>query len=118
MPKIRGLLGACAAGLVVWLATPGVTVAADRDLYSGLAYLRAGAQARAEEYLARYRDEERDPVIRQSVDRVLALLKRPLTEDVRAFIAVSLEDSVRARPKIREAGGRPSYWFRMFPVFP
>ena len=118
MPRIGRMLGAVAAAIVVWLAASGVSVAADRDLYSGLAYLRAGAQARAEESLVRYRDEERDPVIRQSVDRVLALLKRPLAEDVREFIAVSLEDSVRARPKIREAGGRPSYWFRMFPVFP
>ena len=112
------MLGAVAAAIVVWLAASGVSVAADRDLYSGLAYLRAGAQARAEESLVRYRDEERDPVIRNSVDRVLALLKRPLTEEVREYIAASLEDSVRARPKMREDGSRPSYWSRMFPVFP
>jgi hypothetical protein len=119
MLKIGRRLGAVAAGVVVWLAASGLTVAAERDLYSGLAYLRAGSQARAEEHLAKYRDEEGDPVIRKSVDRVLGLLKRPLAEEVREFIAATLEDSIRARPKARQdSGGRPSYWSRMFPVFP
>jgi len=119
MLKIGRWLSAVAAGIVVWLAASGLTVAAERDLYSGLAYLRAGSQARAEEHLAKYRDEEGDPVIRKSVDRVLGLLKRPLAEEVREFIAATLEDSIRARPKARQdSGGRPSYWSRMFPVFP
>ena len=119
MLKIGRRLSAVAAGVVVWLAASGLTVAAERDLYSGLAYLRAGSQARAEEHLAKYRDEEGDPVIRKSVDRVLGLLKRPLAEEVREFIAATLEDSIRARPKARQdSGGTPSYWSRMFPVFP
>ena len=108
-------------GVVMWLVASGPAGAAERDLYSGLAYLRAGAQTRAEESLARYRDEERDPEIRQSVDRVLPLLKRPLTEEVREYIAASLEERVRVASSMRVESPKSksgSYWSRMFPVFP
>jgi hypothetical protein len=119
MPKIRLVLISAAAGIAVWLAASRFTDAAERDLYSGLASLRAGAQTQAEEQLTRYRDGERDPEILRTLARVLPLLKRPLPEDVREYIAVTLEESVRPRPKMRvESSSRPSYWSRMFPVFP
>jgi hypothetical protein len=118
MPEIWRGAAATVAGLAVWLVSAGCAGAAERDLYSGLAYLRAGAQVKAEEHLARYLDEERDPEIRRSVARVLPLLKRPLSEEVREYLATSLEESVRARPKLRAESSRPGYFWRMFPVFP
>ncbi|HEU4369021.1 MAG TPA: hypothetical protein VFV05_12440 [Methylomirabilota bacterium] len=93
-------------------------MAADRDLHSGLAYLRAGAQAEAERDLTRYRDGERDPEILRKIDRVLPLLKRPLTQEVRDYVAMTIEDAVPAKSKMRAESNRPNYWSRMFPVFP
>ena len=99
MLRVWPIAGLAAAGIVVWLAAAGGACAAERDLYSGLAYLRAGAQAQAAESLTRYRDDERDPGIRGSVSRVLPLLKRPLPEDVREYLAATIEERVAARPK-------------------
>ena len=117
MEKTRRMLVAVVVGIGVWLAGPGYTGAAERDLYAGLASLRAGAQSQAEQHLTRYRDEERDPEIRRNLDRVLPLLKAPLSAEMREYIAVTLEESVRSAPKI-QVSSRPSYWLRMFPVFP
>jgi hypothetical protein len=84
----------------------------------GLAYLRAGAQQQAVEALTRYRNEERNPDIRKSVDQVLPLLANPLPENVRQYIAKNLEARARATLSKHGASARPSYWSRMFPVFP
>ena len=118
MPKALHSLVIAVAGILVWLAAPGLVSPAERDLDSGLVALRAGAQIQAEQHLMRYRDEERDPGVRRSVDRVLALLKRPLAAEVREYIAATLEEAVRVRPMMRAEASRPSYWSRMFPVFP
>jgi hypothetical protein len=112
----RAALGAALAiGLGGALASAS---AAERDLWSGLAHLRAGAQAEAERDFTRYRNEERDPEMRRRVDRVLPLLRRPLTEEVRQYIALTLEEGARARPPAAESAGKPRYWSRIFPVFP
>ena len=108
---------AALAVVVTCLAVTRVS-AAERDLHAGIAYLRAGVQARAEEALRKYRDEERDAESRRSVDRILPLLRQPLTQEMREYIAANLEERVRAAPKTRAVSGKPSYWFRMFPVFP
>ena len=72
----------------------------------------------AEQYLTRYHDDSRDPHVRRSIGRVLPLLKRPLPEDLREYIAGTIEDIV-ARAKASAPPGRPpSYSARMFPVFP
>ena len=102
----------------LWLAAPGVAPGAERDLGDGLASLRAGAQLQAEQQLTRYRDGELDSEIRRSIDRVLPLLRRPLNEDVREYIAGTIEDGVRGRARLRTERTRPSYALRMFPVFP
>lgn len=124
--KIPPLLCAVVVGVTVWLAASGSGRAAERDryLYFGLAYLRAGAQIQAEDNLTRYRAEEPDPRIRQIVSRVLPLLRQPLTQDVRDYIAVTLEEAVRARlttlaPSDRpRPTDRPRYLSRMFgPLF-
>jgi hypothetical protein len=109
------------AGVVataVWLAAPVPGAAAEQDLDLGLAYLRAGAQRRAVEALTKYRDEEQNPDIRKSVDRVLPLLRTPLPANVREYIAANLEEHARTMPRQHGASTRPSYWSRMFPVFP
>ena len=114
------ILNIALAGIVAWLAASGPAAAADADLHSGLAYLRAGAQTEAEQYLTRYRDDTRDPHIRRHIDRVLPLLKRSLPEDVREYIAGTVEEDVVARLKASSLSGRrlQSYSARMFPVFP
>jgi hypothetical protein len=114
---VKAVRGIVLAGIGLGLVSA-PTGAAERDLYSGLAYLRAGAQTRAEESLTRYREEEANPEIRRSVDRVLPLLKRPLSEEVREYIAANLEERVRVASRMRAERTPLSYWSRMFPVFP
>lgn len=116
--RMRQAVLAAVIGTVSCLVSTGSPGAAERDLYSGLAYLRAGAQAEAERDLTRFRDEERDPEVRRKIDRVLFLLKRPLTQEVREYVATTIEDAVPPRMKMRAESSRPSYWGRMFPVFP
>jgi hypothetical protein len=116
--KLRQIFGAAVVGLVVALAGSGSASATESDLRAGLAHLRAGAQGQAEQDLTKYRNGEPDSDIRQSIDRVLPLLKRPLPEDVREFIAGALEDKVRMKADPRSRRARPSYASRMFPVFP
>lgn len=114
------LLCGIVVGVTVWLAASGSAGAAERDryFYFGLAYLRAGALPQAEENLARYRDEEPDPRIREIVSRALPLLRQPLTQDVRDYIAVTLEEAVRARLTALAPSRRPRYLLRMFgPLF-
>src|SRR5262245_2854274 len=86
IPRAGGSFLTVVAGVAMWLAASRPVSADERDLHSGLAYLRAGAQAQAEQHLARYLDEERDPQIRRVVARVLPLLKTPLTQDVREYL--------------------------------
>ena len=105
-------------GAALWLTASAAAGAAESDLVSGLTHLRAGAQAQAERDLLKYRDGERDSGIRRSIDRVLPLLRRPLTEDVREYIAGTIEESVRFKAYARTRPARPSFLSRMFPVFP
>jgi hypothetical protein len=110
-------LPAAMAVIVVCVFIAGAN-AAESDLDVGLAYLRAGAQRLAVETLRKYRNEEKNPDIRKSVDRVLPLLETPLPENVREYIATNLEEHARAMPRAHGMRTRPSYWSRMFPVFP
>jgi hypothetical protein len=112
--KLLGLV----AGVSVWLSVFGTASASESDFYAGLAYLRAGAQDRAVESLTKYRDEERNAEVRRSIDRILPLLKGPLSEDVREYIAANLEENVVVKPRMVAEGVRTSYRSRMFPVFP
>ena len=106
-------------GLVAWLGAPGRSGADVRDLDSGLAYLRAGSQTQAEEHLTKYRDQERDPEIRNRVSRILPLLGRPLSPEVREYIASTLQEAARRRLESMPDNGPPSrYLSRSFPVFP
>ena len=118
VPKTRSVLGVLAMGIVIALAGSGPASAAESDLRSGLAHLRAGAQGQAEHDLTKYRDGERDSDIRRSIDRVLPLLRRPLADDVREYIAGAIEESVRMNADARRRRVRSSYASRMFPVFP
>lgn len=118
MSTMRHATGPGIIGMLLCLGTTGVTEAAERHLHSGLAYLRAGAQVEAERDLARYRDEERDPEIRRKIDRVLPLLRRPLTPEVLEYVATTIEDAVPAKSRMRGESTRPSFWSRVFPVFP
>ena len=99
------------------VVSTGCISAAQPDLYTGLNYLRAGAQGQAEEYLTRYRDSSRDPALREGISRVLPLLKQPLSKEVRDYLATTIEES-GAEKEMRMSYAKPSYWPRIFPVFP
>jgi hypothetical protein len=116
---IRQIIRAAAANAVMIVAITGWVDCAERDLYAGLGYLRKGAQSQAVEYLTRYRDGSRDPAVRERVSRVLPLLQQPLSEDVREYLALTIEESAGgANRELRTSHARPSYWSRTFPVFP
>jgi len=74
-------------------------------LYGGLAALQQGHDGVAEEWLTKFRAVESDPRFGQQVDRALRLLRGgdPVDEEVRQFIAMSLEDSARAARDVRAA---------------
>jgi hypothetical protein len=55
--------------------------------------------------------------VRRTIDRVLPLLKRPLTDDLREYIASTIEDTVRRHIQA-SAVSQPGYLSRIFPVFP
>jgi hypothetical protein len=115
---IRNTLGIAALGTLIALGGFASASAAEADLHSGLAHLRAGAQAQAERDFAKYRDGLRDVEARRSIDRVLPLLRRPLSEDVREYLAVTIEEDARLKAEARPRPGRPGFLSRMFPVFP
>ena len=112
--KFRGAV----AGIAIALAWLGPASAAESDLSAGLAHLRAGDQVRAEQELTRYRHGERDAGVQRSIDRVLPLLRRPLPDDVREYLAKTIEDAAGLRVDTRSERPRPNYLSRMFPVFP
>jgi hypothetical protein len=116
--RIPTVAGIASAVVVLGFSVVLAHGAAERDLFAGLAYLRAGAQAEAAIHLKRYLDEERDADVRRSVARALPLLSHPLSEDVREYIAAGIEDSVRAKPKVRAEARSQGYLSRIFPVFP
>ena len=73
-------------------------------LYGGLAALRLRQDAVAEDRLTRMRLIEPDPRFGAQVERAVTLVRaQPLSDEARAFIAVSLEDAARAALEIRAA---------------
>lgn len=62
-------------------------------LYLGLSALRKGEVGTAEEQLSAFRDLRPDPRLAAPVDRALRLMRGdPLTDELRQFIAATLED--------------------------
>lgn len=118
MLRKRRRIDAAAVGIAVFLAASRWTGATENDLYVGLTHLRAGEQSQALQYLTRYRDGEQDPEIRRDVALILPLLKQPLAEDVREYLALTLEQRVQRHSQARIESRRPAYRFRIFPVFP
>jgi hypothetical protein len=114
--RIAGLSGGLLAAAALFLMRPARGDAAERDLYFGLAYLRPGAQTQGERQFVKYRDEEPDATARRNVDRIFPLLKQPLSQELRDYIAVTLEASIRSRLMPAARSPRPSYASRMFPV--
>jgi len=89
-------------------------------LYSGLAALHRRDDAVAEDRLTRLRIVEPDPRFGAQVERAMRVLRAgaPVTDDLRAFIAASLEDSARAVSEVRAARleAQRAYWYDPFPV--
>jgi hypothetical protein len=58
----------------------------------------------AAERLARFRMLEPDPRFGAQVDRAFALLRsQPVSDEVRAFVATSIEDAARSTMEVRAA---------------
>lgn len=81
-------------------------------LYLGLSYLRKGEDGLADEQLTALADLKPHPRLAALIDRALKLLRAesPLSEEVRSFLAASLEDEVQWEREVREAQRlRPAY---------
>lgn len=73
-------------------------------LYLGLAHLRKGDDGPAEEELTAFLALKPEPRISAQVDRALRLMRTEIvTDDLRTFIAASLEDEAEWARQLREA---------------
>ena len=88
-------------------------------LYGGLVALRQKEDELAAERLTRFRALEPDPRFGAQVDRALALVgTQPVSDEVRVFVATSIEDAARAALEVRAAwsdAGR-AWAFSSYPV--
>lgn len=81
-------------------------------LYLGLSYLRKGEDGPAEEQLTALADLKPHPRLGAQLDRALKVLRveYPLSDEVRSFLAASLEDEAEWEREVREAWlARPAY---------
>ncbi len=74
-------------------------------LYLALSYLRKGEDGQAEEHFTALRQLGPAPRLAAQVDRTLKLMRQdaPLTDEMREFIAASLEDEAESAREVREA---------------
>jgi predicted Zn-dependent protease len=93
-------------------------------LYGGLVALRQKQDELAAERLTRFRALEPDPRFGAQVERALTLVRtQPVSDEVRAFVATSIEDAARATLELRAAWSEaarawafPSYPVRCYPT--
>ena len=74
-------------------------------LYLALAYLRKGEDGQAEEHLKALSSLKPDPRVAAQIDRTLRILRQslPPNDEMRNFIAASLEDEVEMAREVRDA---------------
>lgn len=74
-------------------------------LYLGLSYLRKGEDGLADEHLAALLELKPHPRLAAQIDRALRVIRvdQPLSEEMRAFLAASLEDEAEWAQEVREA---------------
>ncbi len=73
-------------------------------LYLGLSYLRKGEDGRAEEQLMALLDLKPHPRIATQINRALSVTRlEPPSEELRGFLAASLEDEADWEREVREA---------------
>jgi tetratricopeptide (TPR) repeat protein len=88
-------------------------------LYGGLVALQQRHDDVAAERLTRFRALEPDPRFGAQVDRALALVRsQPVSDEVRAFVATSIEDAARATLEVRAAQSEATraWAFSSYPV--
>lgn len=74
------------------------------QLYLGLSYLEKGEDGAAEEHLSALRDLRPHPRLAAQVDRALRLMRGdPLSDELRRFIAASLDDEAELVREVNEA---------------
>lgn len=77
---------------------------AEARLYLALSHLRKGEDTLAEEHLTQLAYLEREPRIAVQIDRALQLIRSaPVSDELRDFIAASLEDELEWAREVREA---------------
>ncbi len=77
---------------------------AEARFYLGLAYLLKGQNSAAEEQLMALRALDPHPRIAAQIDRALTVIRAgPLSDEVKRFVAASLEDEVEWEQEVREA---------------
>lgn len=99
---------------------------AEARFYLGLTYLQKGETSLAEEQLTALLELRPHPRIAAQIDRALKVIQSgPLSDDVKRFVAASLEDEVAWERQVREAERvkrvyvepgffiyGPPYWYR------
>ena len=77
---------------------------ATAQLYLGLSYLQKGDYGRAEEHLMALLDLKPEPRLSAQIDRALRLLRlEPPSDELRGFLAASLEDEAEWAREVSEA---------------
>jgi Flp pilus assembly protein TadD len=77
---------------------------AEARFYLGLAHLQKGQNSAAEEQLTALLALEPHPRIAAQIDRALTVIRAgPLADEVKRFVAASLEDEVEWEQEVREA---------------
>ncbi|HEV8584088.1 MAG TPA: tetratricopeptide repeat protein [Methylomirabilota bacterium] len=88
-------------------------------LYGGLAALQQKRDDVAADRLTRFRAIEPDPRFGAQVDRALALVKGPpVTDEVRTFVATSIEDAARATMEVRAAQSEAARAWTLSTAYP
>ena len=84
---------------------------AEARLYLALAYLQKGQSSAADEQLTAFLALDPHPRIAAQIDRALKVIRAgPLSDEVKRFVAASLEDEAQWEREVREAErARPIY---------
>jgi thioredoxin-like negative regulator of GroEL len=89
-------------------------------LYLALAHVQKGEDRAAVEHLTAFRDLHGNPRLGAQVDAAVKLLRsdRPLSTEIRGFMATSLEESAKLAREAREAQWAAQRYYASPPFYP
>jgi tetratricopeptide (TPR) repeat protein len=93
---------------------------AEARLYLALAHVQKGEDRTAVEHLTAFRDLQPSPQLAAQVDAAVKLLRseRPLSTEIRGFIATSLEESAKLAREVRDAQWAAQRYYASPPFYP